>query len=169
MSTLATTILIIVILLIILIASIWYAKEGLEPEPFRNDLQIPTIKGSYNEIEFSILDKINTERLYHKLGKLDLEDISSLTIGMHMNTCMRNEKVSHNNVQYRFNDLKELLSVRRLGEIVVYGHKDTESLLEKLLGSSTHRDILLGDYNKIGISAKLDSRSKMYVGLILMK
>ena len=136
-----------------------------------NDFSIvyPTMKGNYNSLDLSILDNINKEREFNKLGKLTLDDVLSLTIGKHIDMCRLVEKISHQDIESRFTELKEKLPVRRLGEIVVYGHKDTKSLVEKLLASSSHKEIILGDYNKIGISAKLDFHNKMYVGLILMK
>ena len=164
MSNIAV-VLIVVGFLVIVGISIWYVKRGLKNTP----VVYPTMKGSYSPRDFSILNIINKEREFNKLGKLSLDDTLSLTIGKHIDMCRLVEKISHQDIESRFTELKESLPVRRLGEIVVYGHKDTESLVEKLLASSSHKEIILGDYNKIGISAKLDFHNKMYVGLILMK
>ena len=127
----------------------------------------PKMKGAYSELEFSLINKINKEREFNKLLPLVLDDDISLVCNSHLEKCVSTNKVSHVGVTDRYAKLHEGLCIKRLGEILGDGSEDTESLLDKLLQSS--KDIILGDYDKIGISTTLPSNKKVYVSLILIK
>lgn len=154
---------------LILLISLWHATEGFGYKSSKATPQIPKMAGDYSPLELEILKEINYQRGLLSLNHISLDNYASVKIEMHISICSRLMKVSHNDVENRFSDLREMLSAKRLSEIVVYGSSDTKKLLEKLLASTNHKNILLGDYRNIGISAKLDSNKKMYVGLILMK
>lgn len=162
-----TIILIVAGFLLLIGLSIWYsAREVEKPLP---PVEYPTMKGSYSTLELEILKMINQVRTVDSTNRVAPNDIASLLEETHIMKCMRYQKVSHDGVNERFSDLREMLSVKSLGEIVVYGHKSPENLIEKLLSSESHKKILLGNFNQVGISTKVDSDGKMYVGLMFMR
>ena len=127
----------------------------------------PKMRGAYSELEFSLINKINKEREFNKLLPLFLDDAISLVCNSHLEKCVSTNEVSHLGVTDMYSNLHEGLYISRLGEILGDGSEDTERLLDKLLKSS--KDIILGDYDKIGISTTLSSNKKVYVSLILIK
>jgi uncharacterized protein YkwD len=158
------TVLIVVLILMIIVYIVWKGSEGFNV----SSASFHTIKGDYTSLEKEIIVRINFHR--HLEGKIKLveNDILSMIIKKHMNNCARYQKVSHDGAQERFSDIKEILSSRRLGELVAYGNNNPKKLVETFLKSPTHSKLILGDYTNIGL-ATIEDDKKVYIGIILMK
>ena len=103
----------IVTLIVVIVPTLFFTSTKSKKS---NNFSIvyPTMKGNYNSLDLSILDTINKEREFNKLGKLSLDDTLSLTIGKHIDMCRLVEKISHQDIESRFSELREKLPVRRL-------------------------------------------------------
>lgn len=79
----------------------------------------------------------------------------------HTKYMIEQKKTSH----YEFGNRNEGLKYRgaiRVGEIVAYGYKSAEDVLNAWLKSPTHKDIIDGDYNYTGFGIIKDQKGVYY-------
>lgn len=120
-------------------------------------------------IEIEVLTLINEYRSNIDLSALDtLAGIKAVAY-THTDYMIRNNTPSHDYFFNRKAYLKEELGALKVGENVGYGFGTATGLVNAWLESTSHKEVIEGDYTHFDIAAEQDANGRWYFTNIFIK
>lgn len=133
------------------------------------DRSIPDFAPEAKTIEIKILELINQHRLSIGLNSLvNMIEIKAETY-RHTNYMIENNRLSHDNIFVRKENLESSIGAIRMSENLAFGYTNAESLMNGWLSSPGHRDTIEGDFIATDISAKQDENGNWYYTSIFVR
>lgn len=121
------------------------------------------------QIEIEILELINDHRISLGLNSLtSLSDVKA-TAHSHTNYMIDTGDLSHSNFQQRKTYLINNVGATKVGENVAYAYSSAQSVVNAWINSSSHKEIMEGDYTNFDISAEKDEQGRWYYTNIFIK
>jgi uncharacterized protein YkwD len=123
----------------------------------------------YSAIENEILALINTYRISAGLKALVKTDYISNQAEQHNAYMITNNILDHAGFDTRYQNIKNALGARSVGENVAFGYTSAQAVVNGWLASPGHKANIEGDFTNFGISVRSDSAGKKYFTNIFAK
>lgn len=138
-----------------------------EAEYFNLD-SIPNLAIDY-DLASDLVESINNYRISLNIAPLESDPDLASYLALNHSVYMRLNIVT--NHKYFFTRSQKLRDngALNVAETVAYGYTSSESVVNAWLKSVGHRDVLAGDYNRIGIGVVKDFKRKNYFTVLLFK
>ena len=154
--------------LLLLLIPILISCERVELQDPLQEWEVETIQIDH-KVAQKILDKINIHRASINLTPLIMESgLTAHLAAQHCNYMIHQGRISHDN----FADRARILSnygAEAVGENVAFGYTSAHEVVNAWLLSSTHKDVLEGNYTHIGVGATPDEYGDLYFCAILIR
>jgi uncharacterized protein YkwD len=110
-----------------------------------------------------ILERINHHRSVLSIAEIEFNKMSATALAIeHCKYMIKNGSVSHANFSKRNRALSEMGAVK-VGENIAFGYTFSSSIIKAWINSPSHKKVLEGNYNHIGIGVVKSSENKTYV------
>ena len=82
---------------------------------------------------------------------------------------IQTQNFNHYDASIRFDDIKNELNAESVGEILAFGYTYPKDALRSWIISTRHNEVMLSNYNKIGIAIREDINGRKYYVVLFAK
>lgn len=123
----------------------------------------------YTDIEYDVMELINSYRSDQGLPQLQYLDEGSVQAASHNQHMIENNEVCHDYFGNRYEALVKSVNARAVSENVASGFRTAEAVVNAWIKSEGHRKNLEGEHTHFGISVKEGMDGKLYFTNIFVK
>lgn len=124
---------------------------------------------AYTDIEYDVMELINSYRSDQGLPQLQYLDEGSVQAASHNQHMIENNEVCHDYFGNRYEALVKSVNARAVSENVASGFRTAEAVVNAWIKSEGHRKNLEGEHTHFGISVKEGMDGKLYFTNIFVK